>query len=134
MFKNLDLAFLHPSFPVLQSKPRKKTSFLKLMKQICSHGFIYLKIAFFCSLKGSVREKCDKKALLIATNLIFICCVYKEKIVKNNSYLSPCKFRKLQHSTRIVKKINLIPNKSNLLIDASDRSKISIDQKRFFSP
>ena len=27
-----------------------------------------------------------KKALLIATNLTFICCVYKEKIVKNDSY------------------------------------------------
>ena len=37
--------------------------------------------------KGSVREKwkgvlawCNKKALLIATNLTFICCVYKKKI------------------------------------------------------
>ena len=44
-------------------------------------------------IKGSVREKlkglyaqCDKKALLIATNLTSICCVYKEKIVKDVSF------------------------------------------------
>ena len=43
--------------------------------------------------KGSVREKwkwvydyCDKKALLIDTNVTSICCVYKEKIVKDVSY------------------------------------------------
>ena len=41
--------------------------------------------------KGSVRENkrgyrlnAIKKALLIATNLASICCVYKEKIVKND--------------------------------------------------
>ena len=47
-----------------------------------------------------------KKVFLIATKLTSICCVYKEKIVKNGSYWRtqrPYKFRKLQHSTRIVK-------------------------------
>ena len=31
------------------------------------------------------RLTAKKKALLIATNLTSICCVYKEKIVKNDS-------------------------------------------------
>ena len=42
---------------------------------------------------------------MIATNLTSICCVYKEKIVKNESCwrtYRPSKFRKLQHSNRIV--------------------------------
>ena len=42
---------------------------------------------------------------MIATNLTSICCVYKEKIVKNDLYRKtpfPYKFRKYQHSTRIV--------------------------------
>ena len=41
--------------------------------------------------------------------------LYNEKIVKNDSdrrKKRPYKFRKLQYSTRIVKKINFIPNKS----------------------
>ena len=44
----------------------------------------------------------DKKALLIATNLTSICCVYKEKIVKDISYRitwRSYKLRKLQHTT-----------------------------------
>ena len=57
-------------------------------------------------LKGSVREKCDKKAFFIATNLTSICCIYKEKIVKDVSY--------------------------RVYVDRTDRSKISSDQKRFF--
>ena len=43
--------------------------------------------------KGSVREKWkeeyaygEKKSLLISTNLTSICCVYKEKIVRNDLY------------------------------------------------
>ena len=43
--------------------------------------------------------------MVIATNLTPICCVYMEKIVKNDSYqitLRPYKFRKLQQSTQIV--------------------------------
>ena len=34
-------------------------------------------------MKGGI--KCDKKALLIASNLTSFCCVYKEKIVKNDN-------------------------------------------------
>ena len=44
--------------------------------------------------------------IVIATNLTSICCVYKEKIAKNDSYRRterPYKFRKLEYSTRIVK-------------------------------
>ena len=44
--------------------------------------------------------------MMIATNLISICCGNKEKIVKNNSYRGtyrPYKLRKLQNLTRIVK-------------------------------
>ena len=56
-------------------------------------GFTKISISRFKQhLKGSVREKwkevlayCEKKALLIATNLNSICCVYKEKIIKNDS-------------------------------------------------
>ena len=44
----------------------------------------------------------------IATNLTSIGCVYKEKIVKNDSQRRtqrPYKFGKMQHSTRIVKNL-----------------------------
>ena len=44
---------------------------------------LYLKGVFA---KNESGYRCDKKALLIATNLTFICCVYKEKSVKNNSF------------------------------------------------
>ena len=43
---------------------------------------------------------------MITTNITFIWCVYKENFVENDLYwrtLRPCKFRKFQHSTRIVK-------------------------------
>ena len=39
-----------------------------------------------CEKWKGVKAKCDKKALLIASNLPSICCVYKEKIVKDVSY------------------------------------------------
>jgi len=45
--------------------------------------------------------------------LLYICCVYKDKIVENDSYWRtkrPYKFRELQYT--IVKKINLSSNKS----------------------
>jgi len=42
------------------------------------------------NIKGGVREMKggygEKWALLRATNLTLYCCVYKEKIVKNDSY------------------------------------------------
>ena len=67
------------------------------------------KICFFISGIRAVHESlvedgpsCDKKAHLIATNLTSICCVYKEKIVKDVSYRitsRPYKLRKLQHTT-----------------------------------
>ena len=53
------------------------------------------------------RLNAIKKPLLIATNLTSICCVYKEKIVKNDSHRRtqrPYKFRKMQHSTWNVNK------------------------------
>ena len=34
-------------------------------------------------MKGGM-DQCDKKELLIATNLTSICCVFKEKIVNND--------------------------------------------------
>ena len=41
-------------------------------------------------IKGSVRKVVwvyvEKYSMVIATNLTSICCVYKEKIVKNDSY------------------------------------------------
>ena len=37
----------------------------------------------FAKNKWGVQALCNKKALLIATNLTSICCVYKEKIVKD---------------------------------------------------
>ena len=59
-------------------------------------------------LKGVFAEnERGYKLTAIATNLTSVCCVYKEKIVKNDSYrrtYRPYKFRKLQHSTRIGKK------------------------------
>ena len=63
--------------------------------------------------KGSVRENkrgyrlnAIKKALLIATNLASICCVYKEKIIKKTTLTEEhsTKFLKLQYSTQIVNK------------------------------
>ena len=42
--------------------------------------------------------------MVIVTNLTSIHCVYKQKIVKNVSFLTKYKFKKLQHSPRIVKK------------------------------
>ena len=48
----------------------------------------------------------EKYSMVIATNPTSICCVYKEKIVKEDSHRRtqrPQKFRKLQYSTRIVK-------------------------------
>ena len=38
----------------------------------------------FAKNERGYRLNAIKKALLIATNLTFICCVYKEKIVKND--------------------------------------------------
>ena len=43
-------------------------------------------INFFIKAIFTMQAKCDKKALLIATNPTSICCVYKEKIVKNDSH------------------------------------------------
>ena len=72
----------------------------------------------FFLLKGSVCEKwkgvkanVESNSIVIATNLTSIYCVYKEKIVKNDSYRRPKhphKFRKLQDSTRILKKSILL--------------------------
>ena len=52
-----------------------------------------VKMAYYNHLKGvyaknerGYRLRCDKKALLIATDLTSLCCVYKEKIVKDVSY------------------------------------------------
>ena len=48
------------------------------------------------------RLNAIKKTLLIATNLTSICCIYKEKIVKNDYYrrtYCPYELRKLQHTT-----------------------------------
>ena len=63
--------------------------------------------------KGSVLKKMkgvqadvEKYSMVFATNPTTICCVYKEKIVKNDSYgrtQRSYKFRKLQYLTRIVK-------------------------------
>ena len=72
--------------------------------------------------KGSVREtlkgvqaQCDKKELLIATNLTSICCVYKEKIVKNDSFIpknvASIQIQKVAAFNSDRKQINLIPNK-----------------------
>ena len=65
----------------------------KHMNQKTLHEFNEHETHEIFKFKGSVREKlkgvqaqCDKKALLIATNLTSICCVYKEKIVKNDLY------------------------------------------------
>ena len=76
-----------------------------------------------------------KKALLIATNFTSICCVYKEKIdlfeIKLILYgLSSM----LQFSQFIWSLSYSVWDVFNnfLLIDATDRSKISCDQKRFF--
>ena len=44
----------------------------------------------------------EKLSMVIATNLISICCVYKEKIVKNDSYKLQIN-RKFKYLTRIVK-------------------------------
>ena len=57
----------------------------------------------FAKNERGYRLNAIKKALLIATNLTSICCVYKEKIVKNDSHQRtqrPYKFGKMQHSIR----------------------------------
>ena len=80
---------------------------------------------YHLTLKGSVHKKWKgvwvyfvKQSMVITANLTSICCVYKEKIVKNDSYhvfrtQRPYKFRKLQYLTWIVKK--LISNHSEIL-------------------
>ena len=45
-------------------------------------NIVFLKVVFVKNERGYS----DKKALLIATNLTSICCVYKEKIDKDVSY------------------------------------------------
>ena len=55
------------------------------------------------------------KALLIATNLTSICCVYKEKIIKNDQYRGNVVPILIQNDSTFNsdnKQINLIPNKS----------------------
>ena len=52
----------------------------------------------------------DKYSMVIATNLTSMCCVYKEKIVKNDSHrkaLRPEKFRKLQYLSRNSEFLNM---------------------------
>ena len=69
-------------------------NFLKYLFHILNYSCFF---RFFKS-----PRKCDKKALLIATNLsnlTSICCVYKEKIVKNDPHRRtqrPYKFGKIQ--------------------------------------
>ena len=55
------------------------------------------------------------KALLIATNLTSICCVYNEKIIKNDQYRGNVVPIQIQNDLTFNsdhKQINLIPNKS----------------------
>ena len=71
--------------------------------------------------KGNVREKWkgiglfEKYLMVIAINLTSICCVYKEKLFKNDSYQEPSVY-KISESCNIrlgpLKKSNLIPNKA----------------------
>ena len=54
-----------------------------------SYIYLFHILNYSCFFLGFLnrRKKCDEKALLIATNLsnlTSICCVYKEKIVKND--------------------------------------------------
>ena len=63
---------------------------------------------------------------MIATNLISICCVYKEKLFEDSRMLQFSEFVwALSYSVWDV-------FKNFLLTDATDRNKISSDQKRFF--
>ena len=55
----------------------------------------------------------DKKAILIATNLTSICCVFNEKIVKDVSYqITGIQIEKIATYDFDRKKIDLISNKS----------------------
>ena len=63
---------------------RNKLVLLKSFEKNCVQLLTVSAESYIIKLKGSVREKCDKKAPLIATNLTSLCCVYKEKIVKSD--------------------------------------------------
>ena len=64
----------------------KFSNILYYCRQSVQSGFrMYLKGVFAKNERG-YRLNAIKKALLIATNLTSICCVYKEKIVKDVSY------------------------------------------------
>ena len=52
---------------------------------VISNKYVELKGVFAKNERG-YRLTAKSKRFLIATNLTFICCVYKEKIVKNDSY------------------------------------------------
>ena len=57
-----------------------------------------------------------RRKIIDGGNLPSVCCVYEKQNVAHTEELSSksihyYKFRKLKHSTRIVKTINLIPNK-----------------------
>ena len=56
-------------------------------------------------IKGGIGEKYSM--VMAYTNLTSICCVYKEKMVKHDSYRGtqrPYIIRKLQYTTQIVNK------------------------------
>ena len=59
--------------------------------------------------------------MVIATNLTSVCCVYKEKIVKKDSYRRTkrlYKFRKFQYSTWIIKNSDITTYNHRFLFDA----------------
>ena len=71
--------------------PFKKWFVLNGKDSMSNHNH-YRKKTTFLKVKGSVREKLkgvkaygEKLAFLIASNLTLICCVYKEKIIINDS-------------------------------------------------
>ena len=82
----------------------------------------------FAKNERGYRLTVKKESLLIATDLTSICSVYKEKIVENDSYQRtkrivqiPFKFRKMQHSTRIVNKSILFQTNHSDITNNSHR-------------
>ena len=79
--------------------------FKKVLSTIHKYCWSFNYARFFRVLKGCSRNwnSVEKYSMVIAANLIFICCVFKKKMNKRKTS-HPYKFTNLQISTQIVNK------------------------------